>query len=162
QAARRSGIDGALKWGALYDLRLRISQQHAIVRIPEPLYSAAITDERPTGQKQFDYVDPRNRDYQIEMERIATAHLKRIGAWLQPGVEQVSAAAQRFPVKASVVIPVRNRERTIVDAIQSALVQSADFDFNVIVVDNHSTDRTTDILRGLGDSRVKHLVPKRR
>jgi hypothetical protein len=162
QAARRSGIDGALKWGALYDLRLRISQQHAIVRIPEPLYSAAITDERPTGQKQFDYVDPRNRDYQIEMERIATAHLKRIGAWLQPRFEQVSAAAQRFPVKASVVIPVRNRERTIVDAIQSALVQSADFDFNVIVVDNHSTDRTTDILRGLGDSRVKHLVPKRR
>jgi len=84
QAARQSGIDDAWKWGGLYDLRLRISEKHAIVRIPEPLYSASMADARPTGQKQFDYVDPRNRDYQIEMERIATAHLKRIGAWLQP------------------------------------------------------------------------------
>ena len=76
QAARQSGIDSAWKWGALYDLRLRISEKHPIVRIPEPLYTASTLDARPTGQKQFDYVDPRNRDYQIEMERIATAHLK--------------------------------------------------------------------------------------
>lgn len=162
QAARQSGIDSTWKWGALYDLRLRISEKHAIVRIPEPLYSASMIDARPTDQKQFDYVDPRNRDYQIEMERIATAHLKRIGACLPPHFEQVSAAAETFPVKASVVIPVRNRERTILDAVQSALVQSADFEFNVIVVDNHSTDRTTEILRGIGDSRVKHIVPERR
>ena len=155
QAARQSGIDSAWKWGGLYDLRLRISEKHAIVRIPEPLYSASMIDARPTGQKQFDYVDPRNRDYQIEMERIATAHLKRIGAWLQPHFEKVPAAAETFPVKASVVIPVRNRERTILDAVQSALVQSADFEFNVIVVDNHSTDRTTEILRGISDSRVQ-------
>lgn len=162
QAARQSGIDSTLKWGALYDLRLRISEKHPIVRIPEPLYTASTLDARPTGQKQFDYVDPRNRDYQIEMERIATAHLKRIGALLQPRFERVPAAAETFPVKASVVIPVRNRDRTILDAVRSVLVQNADFDFNVLVVDNHSTDRTTEILRGVGDSRVKHIVPERR
>jgi len=162
QAARQSGIGSAWKWGGLYDLRLRISENRAIVRIPEPLYSASMIDARPTAQKQFDYVEPRNRDYEIEMERIATAHLKRIGAWLQPHFEKVPAAAETFPVKASVVIPVLNRERTILDAVRSALVQSADFEFNVIVVDNHSTDRTTEILGGIGDARVKHIVPARR
>jgi hypothetical protein len=161
EAARQSGIDSTWNWGALYDLRLRISEKRAIVRIPEPLYSASMTDARPTGKKQFDYVDPRNRDYQIEMERIATAHLKRIGACLQPQFDKVPVA-EEFPAKASVVIPVRNRERTILDAVQSALVQSTDFEFNVIVVDNHSTDRTTEILRGISDSRVKHIVPERR
>jgi Glycosyl transferase family 2 len=161
RAALESGIDGAWKWGALYDLRLRISEKHPVVRIPEPMYTASISDARSTGQKQFDYVDPRNRDYQIEMERIATAHLERIGACLQPHFAQVPAA-EKVPVKASVVIPVRNRERTILDAVQSALVQRADFDFNVIVVDNHSTDRTTEILRAIDDSRVKHIVPERR
>jgi Glycosyl transferase family 2 len=159
--ARQSGIDSIWKWGALYDLRLRISEKHPIVRIPEPLYTASTVDARPTGQKQFDYVDPRNRDYQIEMERIATAHLKRIGACLPPQFGEVTGA-EKFPVKASVVIPVRNRERTILEAVQSALVQSADFDFNVIVVDNHSTDRTTEILRSISDSRVKHTIPERR
>jgi len=160
QAARQSGIESIWKWGALYDLRLRISEKHDIVRIPEPLYSASMTDARPTGEKQFDYVDPRNREYQIEMERIATAHLKRIGACLPPQFDEVPVA-EKFPAKASVVIPVRNRERTILDAVQSALVQSADFEFNVIVVDNHSTDRTAEILRGMSDPRVKHLVPAR-
>ena len=162
QAARQSGIDSTWKLGALYDLRLRISEKHPIVRIPEPLYTASTLDARPTGQKQFDYVDPRNRDYQIEMERIATAHLKRIGASLRPPFKRVPPAAETFPVKASVVIPVRNRDRTILDAVRSVLVQNADFDFNVLVVDNHSTDRTTEILRGVGDSRVKHIVPERR
>jgi GT2 family glycosyltransferase len=161
-AARQSGIDSAWKWGGLYDLRLRISETHAVVRIPEPLYGASMLDGRPTGEKHFDYVDPRNRDYQIEMERIATAHLKRIGAWLEPHFEKVATGAEKFPVKASVVIPVRNRERTILDAVRSALAQSVKFQFNVIVVDNHSTDRTTEILRGIGDSRVKHIVPERR
>jgi Glycosyl transferase family 2 len=162
QAARQAGIDTGWKWGALYDLRLRISEAHPVVRIPEPLYNASASDVRPTGQKQFDYVDPRNRDYQIEMERIATAHLKRIGAWLPPQFERVPVATESFPVKASVVIPVRNRERTILDAVKSALAQTADFDFNVIVVDNHSTDRTAEILRGISDSRVTHIVPERR
>ena len=161
EAARQSGVDSTLKWGALYDLRLRISEKHPIVRIPEPLYSASTVDARATGEKQFDYVVPRNRDYQIEMERIATSHLKRIGAFMPPQFDEVPAA-ETFPVKASVVIPVRNRERTILEAVQSALKQSADFDFNVIVVDNHSTDRTTEILRGISDSRVKHILPERR
>ena len=133
-----------------------------MVRIPEPLYSASTIDARPTGQRQFDSRGIlRNREYQIEMERIATAHLKRIGAWLEPRFEKVPAAAETFPLKASVVIPVKNRERTIRDAVQSALAQKADFEFNLLVVDNHSTDRTTVILRGIGDSRVKHIVPQR-
>jgi hypothetical protein len=153
---------GKHRWGALYDLRLRISELHPIVRIPEPLYAASIPDSRPSGQKQFDYVDPKNRDYQIEMEHIATSHLKRIGAWLQPRFQSVPAAAEAFPVRASVVIPVRNRERTILDAVQSALVQKTDFEFNVIVVENHSTDRTSEVLRGVGDSRLIVIVPERR
>jgi hypothetical protein len=161
KAAHQSGLGAACKWGGLYDLRLRISERHSIVRIPEPLYSASILDTRATGQKQFDYVDPRNREYQLEMERIATAHLKRIGAWLEPQFDNVPAVAETFPVTASVVIPVRNRERTILDAVESALAQKTRFEFNVIVVDNHSSDRTTDILRGIGDSRVRHIVPQR-
>ncbi len=161
RAARESEIDGAWKSGGIYDLRLRISEKYPVVRIPEPMYTASISDARSTGEKQFDYVDPRNRDYQIEMERIATAHLERIRACLPPNFSQVPAA-EKAPVKASVVIPVRNRDRTILDAVHSALVQRAGFDFNVIVVDNHSTDRTTEILRAINDSRVKHIVPERR
>jgi hypothetical protein len=148
-------------WSSLYDLRLRISGKYPVVRIPEPLYSAAAADTRPTGQKQFDYVDPKNRDYQIEVERIATAHLKRIGAYLEPRFESVPAPAEAFPVRASVIIPVRNRERTILDAVKSALGQRAGFDFNVIAIDNHSTDRTTEMLRAAGDPRLVHLIPER-
>ncbi len=159
-AARESEVEGDWKWGGLYDLRLRLSEKYAVVHIPEPLYSASAIDARPTGQSQFDYVDPRNRDYQIEMEQVATAHLKRIGAWLQPQFKRVPA--ERFPLKASVVIPVRNRERTILDAVHSALGQKTDFEFNILVIDNHSTDKTTEILRGIGDPRVTHLTPARR
>ena len=161
-AARQAGISNDLRWGALYDLRLRLSQTHSIVRIPEPLYSASTSDARPTGARQFDYVDPRNRDYQVEMESIATAHLKRIGAWLAPQFESVPGGGGTFPVKASVVIPVRSRERTIIEAVRSALGQSTAFAFNVIVVDNHSTDRTSELLRGIDDPRVIHLTPERR
>jgi hypothetical protein len=162
EAARQVQIESGWRWGALYDLRLRIAEKYAIVRIPEPLYREFTIDQRAAGEKQFDYVDPRHRDYQLEMERIATMHLKRIGAWLPPRFEQVPAAEESFPVKASVVIPVRNRERTIVDAVRSALAQGADFAFNVIVVDNHSTDRTTEILRGIEDARLIHIQPERR
>src|SRR5215468_6788897 len=151
----------AYRWGALYDLRLRISEKWPIVRIPEPLYSASVADVRPTGQKQFDYVDPRNRDFQIEMERIATEHLKRIGAYLEPKFQHVPVPSGTFPMRASVVIPIRNRERTVLDAVKSVLGQKTDFDFNVIVVDNHSTDRTTELLRGVADSRLIHLIPQR-
>jgi hypothetical protein len=149
------------RWGGLYDLRLRTSEEYPIVHIPEPLYKASQLDSRPTGQKQFDYVDPRNREYQIEMEAIATDHLKRIGAWLEPRFAPVPAPAEKFPVRASVVIPVRNRERTILDAVRSALSQKTDFEFNVIIVDNHSTDRTTQMLREVSDPRVVHIMPER-
>ncbi len=147
---------------AIYDLRLRISEKQPVIRIPEPLYSETIAGRRPTGEKQFDYVDPRNRDYQIEMERVATEHLKRIGAYLEPEFERVPAPVDKFPVKASVVIPVKNRERTVLDAVRSALSQKTAFDFNVIVIDNHSTDQTTEILRGAGDSRLVRIIPERR
>jgi len=150
------------RWGGLYDLRLRISEKHPIVRIPESLYAASVLDSRPSGQKQFDYVDPKNRDYQQEMESIATEHLKRLGAWLEPRFERVPSPNENYPVRASIVIPVRNRERTILDAVQSALRQQTDFDFNVIVVDNYSTDRTTEILRGVADPRLVHIVPHRK
>jgi hypothetical protein len=163
-AVRASELAGRkdFRWGSFYDLRLRISEKYPVVRIPEPLYSASVADARPTGQKQFDYVDPKNRDYQIEMERIATDHLKRIGAWLEPRFEKVPAPSGKYAVRASVVIPVRNRERTVLDAVQSALNQKTNFDFNVIVVDNHSTDRTSEILRGVSDPRLVHIVPQRK
>jgi Glycosyl transferase family 2 len=161
KAANSVQIETNWNWGGIYDLRLKISENHSVIRIPETLYTSSKIDARPTGERQFDYVDPRNREYQIEMEQIATAHLKRIGAWLAPTFAPVLTAAEAFPVKASVVIPVRNREHTVLDAVRSALAQCAEFDFNVIVVDNHSTDRTTELLRGTGDSRVVHIIPER-
>ena len=161
-AAREVQLQVEYRWGGLYDLRLRMSEKRPIVRIPEPLYESAVVDARATGEKQFDYVDPRNRDYQIEMEQIATDHLKRIGVYLHPEFSRVNLASDNFPLEASVVIPVRNRERTIQDAVGSVLSQKADFSFNVIVVDNHSSDRTTEILRGIADSRLVHIVPERR
>jgi hypothetical protein len=162
RAAREAGLADGLRWGGLYDLRLRLSERAPVVRIPEPLYAAAAADERPSCVALFDYVDPRFRDYQVEMERIATDHLRRIGALLPPRFAPVPKAPGEFPVTASVVIPVRNRERTILGAVRSALSQEASFKFNVLVVDNHSTDGTTGLLRGLSDPRLVPLVPGRR
>ncbi|MFN7989663.1 MAG: glycosyltransferase family 2 protein [Thermoanaerobaculia bacterium] len=160
--ARDAGFDASLRWGALYDLRLRLSERAPVVRVPEPLYASGPLETRPTGEAQFDYVDPRNRDVQLEMERIATEHLRRIGALLPPVFAPVPPCDEPFPVVASVVIPVRNRERTILDAVASALSQQAPFAFNVVVVDNHSTDGTTEMLRGVRDPRLVHVVPERR
>lgn len=160
-AARSAGIDSGLKWGGLYDLRLRLSEKYPIIRIPEPLYTELTSPQEVERYTQFAYVDPRNRDYQAEMEHVATAHLKRIGAWLHPHFDPVRTES-KFAVKASIIIPVRNRERTILDALHSALAQRAAFAFNVIVVDNHSTDRTTELLRSVKDSRLIHIVPVRK
>jgi hypothetical protein len=162
KAARAAGLAPDLRWGALYDLRLRLSERAPIVRIPEPLYAAAPAETRPSNEAQFDYVDPRNRDYQAEMERVATEHLRRIGALLPPVFAPVPPCDGTFPVTASVVIPVRNRERTILDAVGSALSQQTPFPFNVLVVDNHSTDGTTEMLRGVRDPRLVHVIPERR
>ncbi|MGH9935795.1 MAG: glycosyltransferase family 2 protein [Blastocatellia bacterium] len=143
------GISPDIRWGGLYDLRLKLSINSTIFRISEPLYTRVAADLRASGEKIFDYVDPRNRDYQIEMEKIATEHLERIGARLEPAFANPPESREEFPVKASVIIPVRNRVKTIADAVRSALSQKTDFPFNVIVVDNHSTDGTTDVLREL-------------
>ncbi|HNG29871.1 MAG TPA: glycosyltransferase family 2 protein, partial [Blastocatellia bacterium] len=160
-------VPESLNWGGLYDLRLKLSlsdlNASAVLRIPEPLYTRSVADARTSGEKLFDYVDPRKRDYQIEMEQIATAHLQRLGAWLEPEFAAVPESSEQFAVKASVVIPVRNRVKTIADAVRSALAQQTDFDFNVIVVDNHSTDGTTDALKALAaeNPRLIHLTPTR-
>jgi hypothetical protein len=161
RAARQALPDIETRWAGLYELRLRISEEFPIVRIPEPLYTASSLDTRPSGQKQFDYVDPKNRDYQIEMERVATDHLTRTGAFLDTQFDAVVPPVGVFPVQASVIIPVRNRERTILESVDSALGQKTDFAFNVIVIDNHSTDRTTELLEGVKDPRLVHVKPER-
>ena len=161
---RQGGVDERLRWGGLYELRLKLSIDSTTLRIQEPLYTRIPVDRRSSGERQFDYVDPRQREYQVEMEQVATEHLKRIGAYLAPQFRIPTNSDHSFPVRASVVIPVRNRERTIQDAVNSALSQRAPFEFNVIVVDNHSTDRTTEILNGIAlrDKRLVHLKPERR
>lgn len=134
----------------------------AIVRIPEPLYTVGQTDTRKSGEKQFDYVDPRNREVQLEFERAFTLILEHIGALLPASRAKINPDEQNFPVEVSVIIPVRNRARTIADAVHSALTQTPAFSFNVIVVDNHSTDGTTKILSELAasDARVIHVIPE--
>ena len=151
------------EFGALYDLRLRMKN---IVHINEYLYTEIETDNRKSGEKLFDYVDPKNRDVQIEMEKVCTAHLKRIGAWLEPKFKDPDINEFErgdFNVKASVVIPVFNRIRTVKDAVTSALSQKTDFPYNVIVVDNHSTDGTTGILEEIAAANpdLVHIVPAR-
>jgi hypothetical protein len=151
------------QFGGWYDLRLRASERGPVVRLAEPVYTVTPVVEDATGEAHFQYVDPRNRDYQIEMERVATAHLKRIGAWHPAPTCLPVADEGQFPLECSVVIPVRNRVKTVADAVESALTQQADFPFNVIVVDNHSNDGTTQILSELAtrEPRLVHLVPER-
>lgn len=146
-----------------YDLRLKISQKRPIVHLEENLYTVEETDRRDSDEKMFAYVDPKNRSVQVEMEQACTAHLKAIGAWLPPYFETVDLKQGDFPVEASVIIPVRNRIRTISDAIHSVLEQVTDFAFNLIVVDNHSTDGTTEAIAAFAskDARVVHVLPER-
>jgi len=149
-------------FAGLYDLRLKLSQKHDLVHINEYLYSEIETDSRKSGEKIFDYVDPKNRSVQLEMEAACTEHLKEVGAYLAPQFKDVAFAEGNFPVEASVIIPVFNRVRTIEDAIRSVLTQQCKFDFNLIIIDNHSTDGTTEIIRKYeSDPRVVHLIPER-
>jgi len=146
----------------LYDLRLKLSQRYALVHANEYLYSEVEEDNRKSGEKQFDYVDPRNRDRQIEMEKACTQHLKEIGGYLEPHFEDIDFNQGEFEVEASVIIPVRNRAATIGAAIESVLKQQTKFKFNLIVIDNHSTDGTTEAIDAFkADGRVIHLVPER-
>jgi glycosyltransferase involved in cell wall biosynthesis len=134
-----------------------------MTHIGEFLYSRLERDERTSVEKQFDYVNSLNRAIQIEMEHAATRHLKKIGAYLRPKFRKVKFGLESFEIEASVIIPVRNREQTIADAIQSVLKQRTAFPFNLFVVDNHSTDNTPEIVRAYAakDSRVIHLTPSR-
>jgi hypothetical protein len=159
-----SRMEEAYAFAGLYDLRLKLSQKYRVLRIPEFLYTETESDFRKSGEKQFDYVDPRNRQVQLEMERACTAHLKDIGGWLEPRFRKVNFSETDFSSEASVIIPVKNREKTIADAIRSVMMQKANFSFNVIVVDNHSTDGTSEIIRSVSeqDKRVIHVIPQRK
>ncbi len=149
--------------GGMYDARLSISRRYPITRINECLYSRSSIDRRASGEKQFDYVNPGNREVQVEMEAAVTRHLERIGAYLEPKFKKVNLADGRFECEMSVIIPVRNRVKTIGDAVESVLQQKADFPFNLFVVDNHSTDGTIDLVKALAatDARIIHLTPQR-
>ena len=146
----------------LYALRLFLSRNGQIFHINERLYTEEELDTRASGVKQFDYVNPANREVQIEMEQAATAHLQEIAAKIDPSYyRRPDFNEQEFEYEASVIIPVYNREKTICDAVNSALTQKTSFKFNVIVVDNHSTDKTTELLEGFHDERLVHIIPKR-
>lgn len=147
---------------ALYALRLALSRYGELTHIREFLYTETEIDLRKSGEKQFDYVDPRNRQAQIEREEVFTRHLKKIGAYLKPGMMTVDLKEGEFSHEASIIIPVRNRARTINDAIRSVLEQETSFPFNLIIIDNHSTDGTSEIIEQYkNDNRVIHLIPER-
>ena len=149
-------------YAGLYALRLFLSRNGQLFHINERLYTEEETDTRASGVKQFDYVNPRNREVQVEMEHAATAHLQEIGAKIDPSFyRRPDFNEQEFEMEASVIIPVYNREKTICDAVTSALNQKTKFKFNVIVVDNHSTDKTTELLKGFHDERLVHIIPER-
>ncbi|MDR2533301.1 MAG: glycosyltransferase [Tannerellaceae bacterium] len=150
------------RYAALYDLRLKISQRSPVAHINEYLYTVSDTSSSSSShEKQFEYVDPKNRLAQFEMEQACTDHLKQIGGYLHQSFNKVDFLCDGFKCEASVVIPVRNRVNTIADAISSALDQTTDFEYNVIVIDNHSTDGTGDeIRRYCSDRRLIHIIPK--
>jgi len=150
-------------YAGLYDLRLKVSQKGELVHVNEYLYTEVELDTRKSGEKIFDYVDPKNRAVQIEMEQACTAHLKQIGGYLEPKFKKIEFNKGDFEVEASVIIPVYNRIRTIEDAIKSVLIQKTSFKFNLIIVDNHSTDGTFEAIEKFAsDTRLIHVVPERK
>ena len=167
KSLKKYGPMPGVKSAGLYDLRLKVSIDHSVYHLQEPLYSVAwnagAIHQFSSKEKTFAYVDPRNETAQKEMETVFTNYLKKIGAYLPPDFREVEQTPKSFPVEASVVIPVRNRKGTIAEAVKSGLSQETNFPFNVIVVDNHSTDGTTAILSDLTReySNLKHIVPKR-
>lgn len=156
-----ASIEPGYRYAAWYALRLAMSRRHLPVYIPRPLYSVSAVGATDAHEEHFAYVNPRNEAVQKEMEAAFTAHLTALGAWLPQRVNRVADDGD-FPVEATVIIPVKNRAATIADAVGSALNQTAPFDFNIIVVDNHSTDGTTEILAALADCnpRVIHHIPE--
>ena len=161
EAAGRMQAD--YQFAGWYDLRLKLSQKAPLVHINEYLYTEVQDDNRKSGEKIFDYVDPKNRGVQIEMEKACTEHLKEIGGYLKPTFEHIEFGDQSFDFEASVIIPVRNRIRTIRDAIRSVLNQKTDFKFNLIIIDNYSTDGTTEAIEEFAsDPRLIHLIPEQK
>lgn len=163
EALRSVTVDD-YKFAALYDLRLKISQKFKIFHLTEYLYTQVEREQGSAEDKQFGYVDPKNRAVQIEMEQAVTAHLKAIGTYVDANTHKLidfSNCKDNFTAEASVIIPVRNRVKTIAGAVNSVLAQETSFIYNVIVIDNHSTDGTSDILADLQkrDRRVIHLIP---
>ncbi len=156
-------MDANYQFAGLYDLRLKVSQHAELLHINEYLYSEVEFDTRKSGEKQFDYVDPKNRAVQIEMEQACTDHLKKTGAYLAPSFRKIEFNEGNFPVEASVIIPVRNRVKTVDDAIKSVLSQKTNFPFNLIIVDNFSNDGTTELIdiHAKADSRLIHIIPDR-
>ncbi len=154
--------DKAFNAAGFYDLRLFISRSSSIVRIPEFLYTVSGAPGKNKNDEHFDYVDPKNRSVQNEMEQAATNHLKKINAYLEPNFQFVSFDDYSFSFEASVIIPVKNRVKTIADAVNSVLNQKTNFSFNLIVIDNHSNDGTSDILKNISrkDERLIHLIPE--
>jgi len=163
-ALKECGEIPNVKFAGLYDLRLKVSIDHSLYHLQEPLYTVMMREGPFDSEKKFAYVDPRNEVLQKEMERVFTDYLKKIGAYLPPDrLREVEQTPKSFSMEASVIIPVRNRKETIAEAVKSALLQETDFPFNVLVVDNHSTDGTTALLSDLArkHSRLKHIIPKR-
>ena len=159
-ASQADGQD--YRHAGLYALRLFLSRNGEIFHINEKLYTEEETDSRASGVKQFDYVNPANREVQIEMEHAITWHLSEIKCLIDTTrCHLIDFNEQEFENEASVIIPVYNREKTILDAVNSALGQKTAFKFNVIVVDNHSTDETTNLLRSIHDERLIHIIPER-
>ncbi len=157
-----SRLKADYEFAGWYDLRLKLSQKHLLMHINEYLYTEVEHDTRKSGEKIFDYVDPKNRAVQIEMEQACTEHLKEIGGYLKPEFKQIEFSEGDFEFEASVIIPVRNRIKTIKDAIKSVLMQKTDFKFNLIIVDNHSTDGTTEAIQEFAtDERLIHVIPER-
>jgi len=150
-------------YAGLYNLRLKVSQHADLIHINEYLYTEVELDTRKSGEKQFDYVDPKNRAVQIEMEAACTDHLKKTGAYLEPDFKTIAFEEMSFPVEASVIIPIKNRVRTVEDAIKSVLIQKTGFKFNLIIVDNFSNDGTSELIEkyALLDNRVIHIIPER-
>lgn len=147
-------------YSGLYDLRLTLSRKYSILRIPKPLYSFSRTSELNASNKMFDYVDPKNQKVQIEMEKVVTHHLKEIGAYLDPELKKSLRFEDDFHYEASVIIPVKNRINTIEDSINSALKQKTKFNFNILVVDNYSSDGTTEVVKRLSTNNKKifHII----
>lgn len=162
QAVFEISTESDYAYSASYAVRLALSRRYSLTHIREFLYTETETDTRRSGEKQFDYVDPRNRSVQIERETVFTRYLKKNGAYLPPVEHRIDLNEGDFPCEASVIIPVRNRVRTIDDAIRSVLEQETTFHYNLIIVDNHSTDGTTEAIRRYaGEKKIVHLIPER-